>query len=195
MLRRSPLSPVPIIAEVENMRTATDEDHRALVAPGTWRVDPERSNVAFAIHHFGVATVHGRFSRFSGIVERDQHGIGIRGAVITASVETGNELRDDRVRGGDFLDTIHHPEVRFASRTVEPTGAGAFRVTGDLTIVGITRPITLKATTHRDGADRVRVTARGSVRRSDFGIEPASLLEAGVGDRIALALDISARSA
>lgn len=89
-----------------------------------------------------------------------------------ASVETGN---------------------RFASRTVEPVGAGVFRITGDLTIVGTTRPITPKATTHRKGADRVRVTARGSVQRLRH--RPASLLEAGVGDRVTLALDISARSA
>jgi polyisoprenoid-binding protein YceI len=60
--------------------------------------------------------------------------------VITASVETGNELRDDRVRDRGFLDTTRHPEIRFASRTIEPAGAGVFRITGDLTIVGATRP-------------------------------------------------------
>jgi polyisoprenoid-binding protein YceI len=60
--------------------------------------------------------------------------------VITASVETGNELRDDRVRDRGFLDTTRHPEIRFASRTIEPAGAGVFRITGGPTIVGATRP-------------------------------------------------------
>ena len=175
------------------MRTDTLERHGALVAPGTWRVDPDRSTVAFAITHFGVATVRGQFTRFSGVLERGQHGIGIDGTVMTASVETGNQLRDDRVRASGFLDTTAHPEIHFASRTVQPVGGRVFRIAGDLTLAGTTRPLTLTATARPDSANRVTVAARGSLRRSDFGIEPASLLEAGVGDRVDLALDISAQ--
>jgi polyisoprenoid-binding protein YceI len=175
------------------MTTATRAHRAQPLAPGAWSVDPDRSEVAFAIGHFRVATVHGRFTRFCGAVEHDEDGIAVYGVVISASVDTGNQLRDDRVRGTGFLDAAAHPEIRFASRSAEPAAGGALRITGDLTIMGITRPVTLEATVRPDRGSRVRITARGSLRRSDFGIEPQSLLEAGVGDRIDLALDVSLR--
>jgi polyisoprenoid-binding protein YceI len=163
-----------------------------LVPAGAWRADPARSTIAFAVRQLMVATVHGRFPQFEGAVEHRAWGPQIRGVARAASVETGNPARDERLRAPGFLDAEAHPEIRFLSSGIQPVGAGRVRVNGSLTIAGVMRPVRLAATIDRDGdPDRVTITARGSVRRSDYGIEARRLLAAGVGDRVALQLRIS----
>jgi polyisoprenoid-binding protein YceI len=175
------------------MTMTTEARAREFIGAGSWLIDPQRSTVGFAIRHFGVALVRGRFSEFSGTLERDEHGTRIAAVVRTASIDTGNQLRDDRVRGAGYLDDGAHPEIRFVSEEIVPARAGAVLVSGRLSIAGVTRPAVLKAVAlaGRD-PDRIRITARGTVRRSDFRIEPPSLLESGVSDRVDLVLDVEA---
>jgi polyisoprenoid-binding protein YceI len=173
------------------MGTATHDHTATLVPAGTWSVDPERSTVAFSIRHMLVSTVRGRFTDFDGTIARDERGTHVHGRVRTASIDSGNDTRDDRVRGEDFLDAAGHPEMRFVARHVERVGTDAFRIAGELTIAGVTRPLELTAVPQPDGDGRA-FAVRGSLRRSDFGIEPKSLLEAGVSDRVDLALEIHA---
>ena len=122
--------------------TARHETRPALGAAGTWHVVPDDSMLTFAIRHLGVATVRGRFTRFRGELERDGLGMRVAGAVRADSVETGNQLRDDRVRGAGFLDAAAHPEIHFASSSIEVTGAGVLVIAGEMTIAAITRPVT-----------------------------------------------------
>ncbi|HET6551728.1 MAG TPA: YceI family protein, partial [Solirubrobacter sp.] len=86
------------------MTTTTLPPTPQLVPAGAWRVDPERSTIAFALRHLMAATVRGRFTRFEGAVEHRAWGPEIRGVVHAASVETGNQARDERLREPAFLD-------------------------------------------------------------------------------------------
>jgi polyisoprenoid-binding protein YceI len=176
----------------DDMTTTTLPTTPQLVPAGAWRVDPTRSAIAFALRHLMVATVQGRFTRFEGAVASRAWGTEIRGVVDAASVETGNHTRDERLREPEFLDAVAHPEIRFVSWGILPVRTDEVRVNGDLTIAGITRRLQLAAFIDRDGEpDRVTITARGSVRRSDFGIDSKGLLEAGVSDRVALTIHVS----
>jgi polyisoprenoid-binding protein YceI len=173
------------------MTGATHQHAAALVPLGTWHVDQARSSVGFSNRHMMVATVRGRFTEFVGAIERDERGTRVHGVVKAASFDSANEVPDDRVRGADFLDAEAHPEMRFVSRRVEPAGERAWRIACDLTIAGVTRPVELQATARRaDDGDGLAFVVRGSLRRSQFGIDPKSLLEAGVSDRVDLTLDI-----
>lgn len=165
-----------------------------LLATGRWTIEPSRSTVGFAIKHMLVATVRGRFTDFEGTVEGADDGLVASGSVRAASVETGEPVRDRNLRGPGFFDTGRHPEIRFSSESVEPADDGAFWVSGPITIAGTTRPLRLRvAIEPDDGSDLVRLRARGVLRRSEFGIESASLLDAGVSDKVELTLDVSAR--
>ncbi|GIK77324.1 MAG: polyisoprenoid-binding protein [Acidobacteria bacterium] len=165
-----------------------------LLATGRWAIDPSSSTVEFAIKHMLVATVRGRFLDFEGTIDRDDGGLAASGAVRAASVDTGEPVRDANLRGPGFFDSGRHPEIRFASESAEPADDGAVLITGPITIAGTTRPLRLLVAVEPDGGvDRVRLRARGVLRRSEFGIESASLLDAGVSDKVDLALDVRAR--
>lgn len=165
-----------------------------LLATSRWAIDPSRTTVGFAIKHMLVATVRGRFTDFEGTVERTDDGLAASGAVRAASVDTGEPIRDANLRGPGFFDSDRHPEIRFASERVEPADDGAVLIAGSITIAGTTRPLRLHVTVEPDGGpDRARLRARGVLRRSEFGIESASLLDSGVSDKVDLLLDVRAR--
>ncbi len=165
-----------------------------LLATGRWTIEPARSTVGFAIKHMLVATVRGRFTDFEGTVECTDDGLVAAGAVRAASVDTGEPVRDTKLRGPGFFDADRHPQISFASERVERTGDGAASIIGPITIAGTTRPLRLRVAVEPDGGgDRVRLRARGTLRRSEFGIESASLLDSGVSDKVDLVLDVSAR--
>lgn len=166
-----------------------------LLAAGRWTIEPARSTVGFAIKHMLVATVRGRFTDFEGTVECADDGLAASGVVRAASVDTGEPVRDANLRGPGFFDTDRHPQISFASERVERTDDGAVSVIGSITIAGTTRPLRLRVALEPDDDDddRVRLRARGTLRRSEFGIESASLLDSGVSDKVDLLLDVSAR--
>lgn len=171
------------------------------VPPRRWAIDPGQSRVDFSVRHLMVAMVRGGFTRFEGSLETDAAGLAkASGVVDTASIDTGEPKRDGRLRGPEFLDVERNPEIRFASRRIEPDGSGPLRVVGDLTIGGVTCELTLRALV-RDrsaGADRLQVEARGEISRSEFGLAWKDTLEAAgalVGDRVRIALDVVAYAA
>jgi polyisoprenoid-binding protein YceI len=169
---------------------------------GTWNVDPAHSSIEFSIKHMMIATVRGRFRDFEGTIEaaEDINDSRVVGIVRTASIDTNEPARDEHLRGPHFFDAERYPEARFESKRIEPLGGPKFRVVGELTIKDVTREVTLEATvegSQRDpwGNDRIGVSVRGAINRTDFGLRWQQALESGgflVGEEVKIAADISA---
>ena len=173
-----------------------------VVPTGTWTVDPAHSKVGFAVKHMGIATVRGEFTDFEGTLEiaGDLSSAKAHGSVKVQSVDTNEAQRDEHLRSPDFFDAEEHPELTFTSTTIEPVDDETFKITGDLTIHGVTNPITLTAEvngTDTDpwGNERVGLEVTGDLSRGDYGMKFNQALGSGnmlVADKVKLALDISA---
>jgi polyisoprenoid-binding protein YceI len=171
-----------------------------VVPTGTWTVDPVHSRVEFQVKHMGIANVRGNFAAFEGKLEIGEDGAHASGTVQTASVNTGEPQRDDHLRSPDFFDADANPVISFASTAITPLDDESFRITGDLTIHGITREVTLHADvlgTDIDpyGNERVGLEVSGQLNRGDFEMKFNQALGSGnmlVSDKVKLALDISA---
>jgi polyisoprenoid-binding protein YceI len=175
----------------------------ATIAPaGTWNVDATHSRVGFAVKHLGIATVRGEFKEFEGTFEigEDLSTSRAHGAVKTASVHTNDQARDEHLRSADFFDAETNGEITFQSTAVEQIDDETLRITGDLTINGITRSEVFHAElqgTETDpwGNERVGLEVSGQISRDDYGMKFNMLLGSGnsvVGDKVKINLDISA---
>ena len=172
------------------------------VPAGTWNVDPSHSSVAFEVKHMKIATVRGHFREFGGTLEAAEDVANSRasGWVVTSTIDTGNADRDAHLRSPDFFDSDRYPTAAFESTVIEPLGGPEYRVTGRLTIRDVTREITVEATVEGAaedpwGNERVGVSIRGAVNRTDFGLEWQQLLAAGgmlVGEDVKILIDVSA---
>jgi polyisoprenoid-binding protein YceI len=182
------------VAEV-NMKSIDEEETGAnvdLVPHGTWTVDSSRSRVGFEVKHM-LGTVRGRFTSFAGELESGPEATRASGSVVAASIKTSEPVRDENLRGESFLDVARHPEIRFDSRGVERADTDSFWIDGDLAIAGRTRPVRMLGTPRIDGApDQATVQVRGTVDRREFGVTSNSLLEAGVGDKVEIEVDLFA---
>src|SRR5271170_5188570 len=115
-------------------------------AQDTWQLDPPHSSAQFSVRHLGVSTVRGAFTKVSGSVQYDPANLGkssIQATIEAASVDTRVEMRDNDVRSPNFLDVQKYPTITFASKKVEAAGAGKLKITGDLTIHGVTKEVVL----------------------------------------------------
>jgi polyisoprenoid-binding protein YceI len=168
---------------------------------GTWTVDPAHSKVGFAVKHMGIATVRGEFTEFEGTLEiaEDLSSAKAYGTVKAQSVDTNEPQRDDHLRSPDFFDVAQFPELRFESTSIEALDDEEFRITGKLTIHGVTNDVVLHADlqgTDIDpwGNERVGLEVTGQLSRGDYGMKFNQALGSGnmlVADRVKLALDIS----
>jgi len=173
-----------------------------LVPTGTWTVDPAHSKVGFAVKHMGIANVRGEFTEFEGTLEvaDDLFSAKAHGSVKVDSVNTNEAQRDAHLKSADFFHGEEHPELTFTSTAIEPVDDETFKVTGDLTIHGVTNPITLTAEvqgTDTDpwGNERVGLEITGQLSRGDYDMKFNQALGSGnmlVADKVKLALDISA---
>ena len=169
---------------------------------GTYAVDPAHSRVEFAVKHLGIATVKGTFDAFEGTLELGDDLATARafGTVEAASIDTKEAARDEHLRSADFFDAAQFPKLTFASTAVRPLDEDTFEITGDLTMHGITRPITLKAEiqgTETDpwGNERVALEVTGSLSRGEYGMTFNQALGSGnvlVSDKVRITLDLSA---
>ncbi len=157
----------------------------ALPAPGTWEIDPGHAEVAFIGRHLLFTKVRGRFRGVQGAVTVAEDPADSRVAVTIdmASVDSGDRTRDDHLRSPDLFDVERHPTATFTSTAVRWTGTTG-TVEGDLTIVGVTRPVTLDvvfAGAVRDpwGQDRAVFSASAQIDREDWGLTWNMALEAG----------------
>jgi polyisoprenoid-binding protein YceI len=173
----------------------------AAAAVEKFNVDPVHSDVAFAVRHF-VSKTPGRFNQFEGTVlldPADPTTMQVEGKVMTASVNTNNEKRDGHLKSPDFFDVEKHPEIVFKSKKVTKAG-DQYKLTGDLTMHGVTKEITLDMTPPLFGPDswggvRAGLEATGKIDRKDFGIVWNKALDQGgtmLGDDVHLTLRIEA---
>ncbi len=168
---------------------------------GTWNVDPTHSHIAFRVKHLGISTVRGSFGEFEGqFVIGEDGSASATGAVKVDSIDTSDANRDGHLKSADFFDVENYPEITFQSTDITPTGDDTFDITGDLTLHGVTKPITLKAEvggqeTDPFGNPRVGLEATGELSRGDYGMKFNMALGSGniaVSDKVKLDLDISA---
>jgi len=169
----------------------------------SWNLDTVHSGINFTVRHMVVSKVRGRFARFSGTVALDESDLtrsSVEATIDAASIDTGTAQRDDHLRSADFLDVERFPEIRFLSTRIEKVSGDRYRLTGELTIHGVTRSVALEAEYGGRGKDpwgneRVGFTAKGAIDRKDFGLVWNQALETGgvlVSDRVDLELEVQA---
>jgi polyisoprenoid-binding protein YceI len=166
-----------------------------------WTLDPHHTTVSFSAKHLGVATVRGHFNKVDGEIELDDPNdpTTARGTIVVdaASVDTGNEGRDNHLRNADFFDVERYPQIRFQLKRVEKVGDDKYGVVGDLSIHGVTREIALDyehngAVTDPYGNLKVGGSLTGTLNRSDWGLAWNVPLGGGgmlVSDKIKLEID------
>jgi len=162
----------------------------------SYTIDPQHTYPNFKINHLGFSTLHGRFGKTSGSLEMDlAKGTGSVEIVIdVASINTGFKKRDDHLRSPDFFNAIEFPEIRFTSTKVSINGKAA-TIVGDLTIMGVTRSVTLDVSSTHCGVhpfskkDVCGFDATTEFNRSDFGIKYAL---PAVGDKVKLDIEMEA---
>ena len=152
---------------------------------GTWTFDPRHTQVEFSAKHLGMMTVRGHFAEISAEGEIDvEHPerSKVQATIQTASIRTHNEQRDNDLRTSNFLDVDNHPTMTFKSTKIEPAGQDRYTMTGDLTIKGSTRPVTLNVIRYGEFNDpmmghRIGYAAEGQVNRKDFGMSFDMMLD------------------
>lgn len=182
--------------------TAEQATSTVPVAPGRWTLDPTHSSVVFSIRHLGLSKVWGRFERFDATLDvgATPADASVEATIEMASVNTGNQDRDTHLRSTDFFDTERHPTMAF--RSLRLTGQDTeWELDGELTINGITRPITLDVEFSGlspfpppDGLLHAGFSASGELRRSEFGIEfgimPIGADKLALADKVRFELDL-----
>jgi polyisoprenoid-binding protein YceI len=174
----------------------------AAAEPARYELDPAHTTIAFLVEHIGYAKTLGQFLRSNGGFTFDDENdmlSELRIVVDTSSVSTHHEARDGHLRSGDFLDTATHPEMTFTADSVRRTGERTFTVAGELKLRGVRRPLTLEATLNKsepypigDRAEVLGVSARGALKRSQFGMT-YGVADNLVGDDVEIIIEIEAR--
>jgi polyisoprenoid-binding protein YceI len=170
---------------------------------GTWDIDPTHTRIGFAVRHAMVATVRGNFAVFSGVLHLDHAEPGKSSAEVeidAASINTGNQQRDDHLRSPDFLDVANYPTITFQSTSAEVKGGDEYLLHGDLTIKGVSKPVSVefeKTGTSVDpwGGHRVGFEGRTKVNRKEWGLSFNAALETGgvlISEKVTLEFDIAA---
>jgi polyisoprenoid-binding protein YceI len=167
---------------------------------GTWAIDPVHSEVGFSVRHMMVGKVRGRFTGFGGEITVTDDGVAIVNATIdVSSVDTQNPQRDEHIRSADFFDATSHPTITFRSTGLRAHGGSTY-LDGELTLHGVTRPVTLEVevggvTTDPYGLLRAGFSAQTEIERRDYGISINMPMDGGgvvVGEKVKISLEIEA---
>ena len=171
------------------------------IPAGTWAVDTSHSTIGFVARHMMVAKVRGRFKDFTADIVIAENPLESRvdATVQMASVDTNDETRDNHLRTNDFFDIENHPTMTFRTTSIEPDGDN-YKLNGDLTVRGVTKPVTFDLEVGGAGKDpwgntKAGFSATTTINRKDFGVEWNAPLETGgviVGDKVTIELDIEA---
>ena len=162
----------------------------------TWQIDPNHSAAQFAVKHGGISIVRGAFGKTTGTVQydaADPSNTAIDVTIDATSVDTRVEPRDKDLRGPNFFDVEKYPTITFKSKKVEPEGKGKLKVTGDLTIKGVTKEVVLAVdgpngpTKDPRGNQHMGASATTQVSRKDFGVSGAP---GGVADDVLITIDV-----
>ncbi len=169
--------------------------------PTEWQIDPAHSAAHFSVRHLMISNVRGEFSKLSGKVILDSADLtrsSVEISLETASVNTREPQRDEHLRSADFFDVANHPVMTFRSRRIEAAGPEHYKLTGDLTIRGVTKEVTFDVEgptpPQKDpwGNVRAGVTATTKINRKDFGLVYNALIEGGgvmVGDEVKITIE------
>ena len=170
---------------------------------GTYRIDPTHSRIGFSARHAMVTKVRGAFNEYEGegyFDTEDPTQSRFEITIKTGSIDTRNADRDAHLRSNDFFDMENHPEIRFRSTSVEPTGEATYKVSGDLTIKGVTNPVSFELEFTGSALDpfnneRIGLEGRTTVNRKDWGLTWNAALETGgvlVSEKVELEFEVSA---
>jgi polyisoprenoid-binding protein YceI len=168
---------------------------------GTWNVDPSHSHVTFSVRHIGISKVRGEFGAYEGQLVIGEDGtLTASGSVKVDSISTKDENRDGHLKSADFFDVENYPEITFQSTGFTALDEDTYEITGDLTLHGVTKPITLTAELGGTGPDpfggeRVGLEVKGEISRGEFGMKFNMALGTGnavVSDTVKLDFDIEA---
>lgn len=178
------------------MSTATET-----LATTAWKIDPAHSHVEFAVRHLMISTVRGRFAGVQGTVRVDDPNssaadVDVR--IDVATIDTREPQRDAHLRSADFFDVEKYPHLTFKAGRILDRKGREFKLAGELTIHGVTRPVVLDVTEEgrgRDpwGGERLGIAATTKIKRSDYGLTWNQALEAGgvvVGDDVKVLLEL-----
>lgn len=174
----------------------------AFAFASTWAIDPDHSNVGFKVKHLMISNVKGSFDKYAGTVEIDDKDITkskVEVSIDTNSINTNVQKRDDHLRSVDFFDVAKYPAMTFVSKKVARVGNDRLKVTGNLTLHGITREVVLdvegptKESKDPWGNIRRGATATTKINRKDFGLLWNKALETGgvvVGEEVQITLEV-----
>jgi polyisoprenoid-binding protein YceI len=172
------------------------------MALGTWNIDASHSGIHFSIRHLVIAKVRGKFTKFSGALELDEADLTkskVNVEIDVTSIDTAEEKRDGHLKSPDFFDVEKFPKATFKSKSITKNGE-SYDVTGDFTLHGTTKEITLHSTFEGKGKDpwggeRVAFGAKTTINREEFGLKWNQALEAGgvvVGTKAELEIEVEA---
>jgi len=177
----------------------------AVSAPGTvttWNIDPAHSGAEFKVKHLMISNVKGKFSGLSGVLKLDEGNYAhssVEASIPVSTVSTGDEKRDGHLLTADFFDAEKFPTMTFKSTKIESTGGGNYDVSGDLTIHGVTKPVTLKVEDVSEpskdpwGNSRIGLAGSTKIDRKEFGLTFNAALDTGgvmVGEEVTISLDV-----
>jgi polyisoprenoid-binding protein YceI len=160
----------------------------ALSQAATWQIDPDHSSFQFKVRHLMVSNVKGDFTKVKGAVtmdDRDIFNLNVELTIDAASVNTGHAKRDEHLRAVDFFDVAKYPTITFVSKKVVKDGPDRLKVTGDLTMHGVTREVTVNVEGPTQevkdpwGNFRRGATGTAKINRKDFGLTWNKVLETG----------------
>jgi len=153
---------------------------------GNWQLDPYHTQVEFSAKHLGMMTVRGQFDEVSTTADIDPdhpENASVEATISTASIRTNNPTRDNDIRSSNFLEVDKYPTMTFKSTSIKPAGPDRYTLTGDLTIKGNTRPVTLEVTRYGEFNDpammghRIAYGATTKINRKDFGLSFSMMLD------------------
>lgn len=174
----------------------------SLALAASWEIDSAHSSAQFSVRHMMVSNVKGEFGKVTGTVNVDEKDVTkstVEATIDARTINTREPKRDEHLRGAEFFDTAKYPDITFKSTSVKKAGKDKLKVTGDLTMHGVTKPVVLdvvgpsKEVKDPWGNTKVGATATTKVNRKDFGLNWNKALETGgmvVGEEVAITLDL-----
>ena len=168
----------------------------------TWEIDRVHSSVGFQVNHMVISKVNGKFDSFNGTINFDGKDFSKASVVVNIdpkTIDTDNERRDGHLKSPDFFAADSLPEMKFVSTSIKPLGENKFQMVGDVTMRGVTKPVTLdgefRGTVAAMGGTKAGFSAKGTINRQDWGVSWNKTLDAGgfvVSDNVDLLIEVEA---
>lgn len=205
MIKRQTIKPVLILSIFGGLCLTSDSQALA----SSWQIESQKSKATFSVKHMMISTVKGSFSKLEGTVDYDGKNLKeakVQASIDVDSIDTNSKQRDDHLRSKDFFNSKKYPKIKFTSKKITEREQG-FDIEGDLTIHGVTKPVTLNVgklatpagndQTPSQTTNKIAATATSQINRKDFGMTFNKQLDNGgamVGDEVSIVLEIEMTS-